>query len=125
MLEYLTLILLCQLAGEFAVKSADVPLPGPVAGMILLFVFLLINGKVPAELENVSKGLLNNLSLMFVPAGVGIMAHFDLLRGNLWPLFLAILISTVLTIVVTALVMQALNKGSEEFNTADSKKNHE
>lgn len=120
MLEYLTLILVCQLIGEFAVKTAEIPIPGPVAGMMLLFVFLLLRGQVPEQLEEVSRGLLNNLSLMFVPAGVGIMVHFELLRGNLWPLAFAVLISTVITIVVTALIMQALNKRSTDFNGMDS-----
>jgi len=52
MLEHLTPILVCQLAGEFAVSTAGVPFPGPVAGMILLFVFLLLEGGIPDELSS-------------------------------------------------------------------------
>jgi len=110
MLEYLTLILACQLIGEFAVSTANIPFPGPVAGMILLFVFLLIKGEIPEELGNVSAALLNNLSLMFVPAGVGVMVHFKLLGTDALPLSIALIVSTLLTIAVTALVMMLLNK---------------
>lgn len=110
MLEYLTLILACQLIGEFAVSTANIPFPGPVAGMILLFVFLLIKGDIPEELGNVSAALLNNLSLMFVPAGVGVMVHFKLLGSDALPLSIALIVSTLLTIAVTALVMMVLNK---------------
>lgn len=110
MLEYLTLILACQLIGEFAVSTANIPFPGPVAGMILLFVFLLIKGNIPEELGNVSAALLNNLSLMFVPAGVGVMVHFKLLGSDALPLSIALIVSTLLTIAVTALVMMVLNK---------------
>ncbi len=110
MLEYLTLILACQLIGEFAVSTANIPFPGPVAGMILLFVFLLIKGEIPEELGNVSAALLNNLSLMFVPAGVGVMVHFKLLGSDALPLSIALIVSTLLTIAVTALVMKLLNK---------------
>ena len=78
--------------------------------MILLFVFLLIRGKVPEELGNVSSALLNNLSLMFVPAGVGVMVHFELLGTDALPLSIALVVSTVLTIAITALVMILLNK---------------
>ena len=110
MLEYLTLIFACQLIGEFAVTTANIPFPGPVAGMILLFIFLLIKGEIPVQLGNVSAALLNNLSLMFVPAGVGVMVHFDLLGTDAFPLSVALVVSTLLTIVITALVMSFLSK---------------
>ncbi|MEM7795467.1 MAG: CidA/LrgA family protein [Cyanobacteria bacterium P01_C01_bin.118] len=112
MLEYLTLILVYQLIGELAVRATDIPFPGPVAGMVLLFMFLLIKGSIPAELNTVSSALLNNLSVMFVPAGVGIMVHFELLSSDIWPLSIALVISTILTITVTALVMTLLSKKS-------------
>lgn len=108
MLEYLTLIFACQLIGEFAVSAADVPFPGPVAGMVLLFTFLLVRGGVPEELGSIADVLLKNLSLLFVPAGVGVMVHFKLLGADVLPLSIALIASTVLTIAVTALVMKFL-----------------
>ncbi len=110
MLEYLTLILTCQLVGEFAVNTLELPFPGPVAGMLMLFLFLTIKGEIPQQLADVTTPLLNNLSLLFVPAGVGVMVHFELLGADLVPLSLALVISTALTIVVTALVMTFLNR---------------
>ncbi len=110
MLEYFTLILVCQLVGEIAVTTLDAPFPGPVAGMVLLFVLLLIKGAVPEQLSHVSSALLNNLSLLFVPAGVGVMVHFKLLGTDLWPLSVALIASTLLTVAVTALVMAWLKK---------------
>ncbi len=112
MLEYLTLILACQLLGEFAVSTAGVPFPGPVAGMVLLFAFLVIKGGIPDDLGKVSGALLNHLSLLFVPAGVGVMAHFELLGSDAWPLSAALVVSTLLTIAVTALAMRLLNRRS-------------
>ena len=118
MLEYLTLILACQLIGELAVTTADIPFPGPVAGMLLLFLFLTIRREIPEELGKLSGALLNNLSLMFVPAGVGVMVHFELLGTDAVPLSIALVASTLLTIAVTAIVMLLLNKktpaGAEE-----------
>ncbi len=110
MLEYFTLILVCQLIGEFAVTVTGAPIPGPVVGMVLLFVFLLIKGRVPEPLAQVSSALLNNLSLLFVPAGVGVMLHFELLGEDAWPLSVALVASTALTVAVTALVMVLLNR---------------
>lgn len=109
MLEYLTLILACQLLGEFTVSAAGIPVPGPVVGMVLLFVFLLVKGAVPEQLASVSSGLLNNLSLMFVPAGVGVMVHFEVLGNDALPISVALVTSTLLTIAVTALLMNFLN----------------
>ena len=117
MLEYLTLILVCQLIGEFAVTTLNIPLPGPVAGMILLFVYLSVRGEIPEELGKLAGALLNNLSLMFVPAGVGVMVHFELLGADALALTIALLISTILTIAITALVMVFLKKYiSEELD---------
>ena len=105
MLEYFTLILFCQLIGEIIVTTLDVPFPGPVVGMVLLFTLLLIKGTVPDQLGHVSGALLNNLSLLFVPAGVGVMVHLELLGTDLWPLSVALVASTLLTVLVTALLM--------------------
>ena len=110
MLEYLTLILVCELAGEFVVQLLGIPFPGPVAGMVLLFLFLSFKRGIPDELAAVSAALLNNLSLLFVPAGVGVMVHLELLGHDAWPLSVALVVSTLLTIAVTAWVMLALQK---------------
>ena len=76
----------------------------------LLFLFLSIKGSVPDDLKQVTDSLLNSLSLLFVPAGVGVMAHFTLLGSDAIPLSIALIVSTVLTIVVTASVMTFVNK---------------
>lgn len=107
-MRYLTLILCCQLAGEFLGKVMLSSVPGPVLGMVLLFAGLMLRGRVPAELEQTGETLLRHLSLMFVPAGVGVMLHFRLL-GSDWPaIAVALVVSTLVTIVVTARVMSWL-----------------
>jgi holin-like protein len=98
----LATLLCCQLAGEFVARAIAVPVPGPVIGLILLFALLALRGRVPAELQAVADGLLRHLSLLFVPAGVGIMLHAARLQAE-WPaIAAAIVISSGLTIVVTA-----------------------
>ena len=121
MLEYFTLILVCQLIGEFSVSTMDIPFPGPVVGMALLFVFLLLKGNVPEQLDHVSGALLNNLSLLFVPAGVGVMVHFELMGADVWPLSVALVASTLLTVAVTALVMVFLNQRTSKSRTENEK----
>ena len=115
MLESLAVLLFCQLIGELIVLFLDVPIPGPVVGMFLLFLGLLIRGQIPEPLSQTANGLLGQLSLLFVPAGVGVMTHLTLL-GNQWlPLSASLIISTLLTIAVTGLIMQKLGgKGDEQ-----------
>jgi len=114
MLESLALLLLCQLAGEFIVLALNLPVPGPVVGMALLFFGLVIYGKIPEKLSETSNGLLEQLSLLFVPAGVGVMSHLTLL-GNQWlPLSTSLIVSTLLTIAITALLMQYLTGKGEQ-----------
>ncbi len=110
MLSWLTAILACQLAGELAVTATGLPVPGPVVGMVLLFCGLLIKGGIPTGLATVGDALLAHLSLLFVPAGVGVMLHARLLGDDWLPVSVALVVSTALTIAVTALVMVWLNR---------------
>jgi len=107
-LNFVTLLLGCQLVGEVVVRLLDLPLPGPVIGMLLLFVGLVVRGGVPEGLSTVAGGLLNHLSLLFVPAGVGAVAHVGLLAQDWLPLTVALVVSVVATIAVTALVFARL-----------------
>ena len=110
MLGHLTVILLCQLAGEIIAKAAGLPVPGPVIGMVILFCGLLLRGNMPPELETVTGFLHRYLPLLFVPAGVGVITSLDLLARSWVPLAGAIVIGTGVTIAVTGLVMQRANR---------------
>ena len=110
MLGALTLLLVYQLVGEVLVQLLQLPVPGPVIGMLLLFVTLLLRGEAPESLRNTANGLLSHLSLLFVPAGVGVMLHFHRLATEWLPIVVALVASTVITIAVTALVMRALQR---------------
>lgn len=123
MLNYLTLIFCCQLAGEFIIGAAGLSIPGPVLGMVFLFCFLLVRGSIPNDLSMVADGLLNHLSLLFVPAGVGIMLHFKLLGDDFIAISVALFVSTVLTVIVTAVLMRRLSRGSKA--NASDEANHE
>ncbi|MHA1598766.1 MAG: CidA/LrgA family protein [Alphaproteobacteria bacterium] len=113
MLTYLTLIFICQLLGELFVTATGLPIPGPVVGMALLFAGLLIKGAIPDDLGRVGDTLIENLSLLFIPAGVGVMLHVSLIGRDWLPISVALVVSTALTIVVTALVMVWLSPRPE------------
>ena len=110
MIASLSLILLCQLAGEVMVRGLGLPMPGPVIGLLLLLVLLVARDRFAVlargplqdgAVENASRGLLAHLSLLFVPAGVGVVQKLDLVvqHGIAFAAMLAI--SVVITLLVT------------------------
>lgn len=108
MLESLAVLLFCQLIGELIVVALQIPVPGPVVGMAILFFGLMLRGNIPEELAQTANGILGQLSLLFVPAGVGVMTHLSLLGRQWLPLSVSLVVSTLLTIAVTGLMMQRL-----------------
>ncbi len=112
MLFYLTLIFCCQLLGELLTAASGLPVPGPVVGMALLFSGLLVRGSIPDDLHTVADTLLTHLSLLFVPAGVGVMLHARLIGSELVPISVSLVASTVLTIAVTGISMAWLGRRS-------------
>lgn len=106
MIFALSALLVFQLAGEVLARSLSLPIPGPVIGMLMLFVALVLRGGPGEELQTTSQNLLQHLSLLFVPAGTGIMIHLHRVSDEWLPLLVSLLVSTLATLVVTALVMK-------------------
>lgn len=108
MLPALTILLVCQLVGEAIVRAASLPLPGPVVGMMLLFALLLVRAPLPEATGDTADGLLKHLSLLFVPAGVGVVQQLDRLGQDGWRLVAVVLLTTFITLNVTALVFASV-----------------
>lgn len=104
-LNGVTILLIYQLVGEISVLLLRIPVPGPVLGMIMLFLTLLLRGNSTASMDSASTALLSQLSLLFVPAGVGMMVHFDRIINEWIPISFALVLSTVLTMAATAAIM--------------------
>lgn len=114
MLGYLTLIFICQFAGEFIAGLLSLPIPGPVIGMVLMLALLIAMRKVPPDLGRVAEGLLGHLSLLFVPAAVGVMLHFHLIGSEWMAMSAAIIVSTLIGIAVTGIVMAAMLRRQQQ-----------
>ncbi len=108
MLPSLTLLLVCQLIGEILTRLAGLPLPGPVLGLVLLFVWLIVRGGPSIDMRDTATGLLRHLSLLFVPAGVGVITQLDTIGQEWFPIAVSLLVSTTLGLIVTAWLMQRL-----------------
>lgn len=108
MIQALTLLFLCQLAGEAVVRAAGVAFPGPVLGMALLLACLAAARRPAPALDAVAGTILRNLSLLFVPAAVGVMQQAGLIAANALAIFAALVVSTLLTLVVTVLTFRGV-----------------
>ena len=108
MLRAITLLLLFQLAGEALVRLLHWPVPGPVLGMALLFGALSLWRRSDRALEQSAAGLLRWLPLLFVPACVGVISQGDVLRREGLAIIVALVVSTLAAMIVTALTMQWL-----------------
>ena len=110
MIAALTLLLVFLLVGEGIARGLALPVPGPVIGMALLFLALMLRGGPGEDLRQTAGSLLQHLSLLFVPAGTGIVLYGDRIAAEWLPLLVALFLSTFLAIAVTALALAALTR---------------
>ena len=107
------LILSIYFAGEIISKLFNLPIPGNIVGMILLFLLLISNIVKLEKVENLSNFFLDHLAFFFIPATVGLMVSFEALKGSLLKILLLCVLTTVIVIVVTSLTVQFIcNKKS-------------
>ena len=128
MIRDLTVLLLCQLAGEVVVRALGLPLPGPVIGLVVLFGLLLLAGCLsptrPAVAEvadgvgRTADRILGVLGLLFVPAGVGLVTELGLFARYGPQLAIALVVSVLAALLVTVsvflLAKRALGGGAAE-----------
>lgn len=113
-LRGLAILLLLQAAGAMLAHAFLLPFPGPVIGFVLLLP-LLSFAPLREPVAAAAQTLLTHLSLLFVPVGVGAVAHLSLLSEHATPLLIVIVLSTWIGLAATALVLHLiLKRGSEE-----------
>lgn len=109
MITGLLALLGCQLVGEFLVRLLGLPVPGPIAGMVLLLVILQVREPHPQSgLVFVADGLLKHMQLLFVPAGAGVIQYLSVIGASAVPLVVGLLVSWLAALVSTALVVAGL-----------------
>ena len=115
MLKSLFIIFFFQLLGEAIQKFFEINIPGPVIGLILLllvFIFFIKSAppfrKIKKEISETSHQIINYLSLLFVPIGVGVVMHINYLEDNLFKILAIIIIGTLSTLVFVAYIMEKI-----------------
>ncbi len=106
----LAIILGFLFSGQAISKLTHIPVPGSVLGMIFL-TLALMTGVVKLEhVEEVGTFLIRNMSVMFIPPGVGVVVYWSLVKRDLLPISVALVVSFILTIVLTAKVVELIRR---------------
>ncbi|MTJ03222.1 MAG: CidA/LrgA family protein [Sediminimonas qiaohouensis] len=115
MIRNIAILLVFQLGGEMLARGAELSVPGPVIGLGALFVTLLVVPGLAERMRDTANGLLAHLSLLFVPAGVGVTAHLTTFAEAGLALAAALVGSTVLAILagVGAFLLTARLTGAD------------
>lgn len=114
MIRGMAVLLAFQFAGELISTFLDIPIPGSVVGMVLLLLAL-VRGIVRVEwLQAAADLLLSHMALFFVPAGVGVMVHFDLIAREWLPIAVGTVVSTFAVMAATGWVAKALMARGED-----------
>lgn len=108
-LRGLVVLILFQGIGEGISHISGIPVPGPVIGMVLLFLALQFSQvETPDWLGHAGHSLIRWLSLMFLPACTGLFFLPEISRNQWLPIAGAIVLATLLTLLLAALLMQRL-----------------
>ena len=114
MLKSVFIILLYQLIGELFQKFFGLSIPGPVIGLVLLLLTLLLIQKrqrvvpIKEDLFNSAEILLNYLPLLFIPVGVGVVMHLSLLEDNLASVIFVVILGTLSTLALSGYIMEKI-----------------
>jgi holin-like protein len=118
------LLISCELAGEVVRQAFNLPIPGSVIGMLFLAAVLAFRKDkpdapaIPNALGETAETLISHMGLLFVPAGVGVIAEAGLLREEWLPIVAGLIGSTILSLAVTGLVMHWTTRPRTETRSA-------
>ncbi len=106
-------ILLCSFIGELIKSLLGLPIPGSVVGMIILFIALESKILKIEDVKEAGAWLLGNLTILFVPAGVGVMVSFSALKDIWYILALVSLMVTAISMGVVGVIVQKIKRRFE------------
>lgn len=108
LLRGLTWLVLFQLLGT-AINHLFVPiLPGPIIGLVLLLIFLMVRGEVGEPLSEAAGSLLRYLPLLLVPPAVGVMVYASDIIADFWAIAGALVLSLLLALAFCGVLMQKM-----------------
>lgn len=109
----LLIIFTCLAIGEIIVYYTSLPLPSSIIGMLCLCGALHFKLVKLEWVHTVSTFLIRNMAIFFVPPGVGLMIHFNLIKNEIFAILAACVISTLLVLVASGWTHQYLRNNKK------------
>lgn len=115
-IKQLCIILAFSFAGEILNKLIPFPVPASIYGIILLFVCLEMKIITLSAVKETGDFLLEIMPVMFIPAAVGLLKSWDIIKPSLFKFAAVTVISTIMVMTVSGKVTQCIRKavGSDE-----------
>jgi putative effector of murein hydrolase LrgA (UPF0299 family) len=108
LLRGLTWLVMFQLVGT-GLNHLFLPiLPGPIIGLVLLMIFLMVRGQVDEPLTLAASSLLRYLPLLLVPPAVGVMVYAADIAKDFWAIIGALVLSLLVSLAFAGWLMQKL-----------------
>lgn len=107
-LKQFLIILAVSLMGEICKTLLPLPIPASIYGMVFMFVFLLTGIIKLEQVRDAGKFLIEIMPVMFIPAGVGLMSSWGVLKGVLIPVSVITVITIFTVMAATGLVSQVI-----------------
>ena len=107
-LRQLLIILIFSFAGEVLHYLVPIQIPASIYGLVLLFIVLMTGLIQLSQVQETAKFLIEIMPMMFIPAGVGLLESWGVLKPILVPVILILVVSTVLVMGVSGLVTQGV-----------------
>ena len=112
-IRQIAIIMLISFVGEALNAVIPLPVPASIYG-ILILLSLLTSGVLKVEsIREVSSFLVEVMTVMFIPATVGLMDSFHLLRGSLAAYIVIMVVSTYAVMIVSGRVAQRVIRGKK------------
>ncbi len=118
-LKQLLIILAISFVGEALKYFLPLPIPASIYGMVLLFILLLTGVVKLDDVQDVGKFLIEIMPVMFIPAGVGLMASWGVLKPMLVPMVVIIVVSLVLVMGISGRITQRVIRHKQKKEGKD------
>ena len=109
-LEQFAILIACLFAGSILKAVIPLPIPETIYGMVILFVLFTIRALKTSDVKKASEIILENMSFLFVPAGVGIIENFDLFKANFIAMFFITLITAIIAMICSMKLVSFVQK---------------
>ncbi len=114
LLQGLAIILFLQWLSTEIIAFLGIPFPPPLLGMLILTALLCTGVIKENYIEDICTALIDKMALLFLPAGVSMILYLEVIKAELLPISLTVILSSVIILCSTALVLEMLLRKKEK-----------